>query len=291
MGPPPPIRIGVSVIFARRSMTGVCALHATTRRAADSWRSLCDRESLNATGKARPTSVRIHRRGLSADIHHQAPERSLQMHTDNSPRLKLAANLTGTEHVDGTWWPRSPRLTEALPELVTELSDRVGNALIVGYHRSAWPQTPAQLQLNGQTIELVGFDGEQPASIIVIGTDGRHISLSIIAPDTDPQRAYELLEESARKASEALASPRPPAARNLTEVAQKLVEHEGGDPQRTAEITQWVDEAAQQFNEAPIQTFVPILVEHVVRNRIFATRQSRIFPLVDMSAVESESND
>lgn len=212
-------------------------------------------------------------------------------HNNNSLRLQLAPNLTGTEHVDGAWWPRSGRLTEALPELVTELSDRVGQVLIVGYHRSAWPQTPAQMNLNGQTVDLVGFDGEQPASIIVIGTDGRHLSLSIIPPDTDPQRAYQLLEESAREGSEAVASPRPPVARNLTEVAQKLVEHEGGGSERTAEITQWVDDAAQQFNDAPIQTFVPILVEHVVRNRIFATRRSRIFPLVDMDAVESESED
>jgi Family of unknown function (DUF5994) len=212
-------------------------------------------------------------------------------HTDDSLRLQLAPNPTCADHVDGAWWPRSSRLTEVLPELVTELSDRVGQVLIVGYHRSAWPQTPAQTYINGQTIELVGFSGDQPASVIVIGTDGRHVSLSVIPPDADPQRAHQLLGESAQQRSESVGSSRPPAVRNLTEVADKLAEHEGGDQQRTAEITQWVGEAAQQFTDAPIQTFVPILVEHVVRNRIFATRQSRIFPILDMSVLESESDD
>ena len=51
-----------------------------------------------------------------------------------------------------------------------------------------------------------------------------------------------------------------------------------------------VDEAAKQFLEAPIQTFVPILVEHVVRNRIFATRESKIFLIVDMDALD-QSDD
>ena len=37
---------------------------------------------------------------------------------------------------------------------------------------------------------------------------------------------------------------------------------------------------------APIQTLVPILVEHVVRNRIFVTRESKIFPIIDMDVLE-----
>ena len=212
-------------------------------------------------------------------------------HTDDSPRLQIAPNLTGTERVDGAWWPESTRLADELAGLVTELSDRVGQVLIVGYHRSAWPQTPTQTTINGHAIELVGFNGDQPASIIVIGTDGRHVSLSVIPPNTDPQHAHQLFEESGRQHPETGGRTRGPAARNLTEVADKLAEHEGGDQQRTTEITQWVDEAADQFVDAPIQTFVPILVEHVVRNRIFATRQSRIFPILDMSALESESDD
>jgi hypothetical protein len=209
-------------------------------------------------------------------------------HTDVSLRLQLAPNLTGTEHVDGAWWPQSNRLTDELPRLITELSDRMGQLRIVGYHCSAWPQTPAQTHIDGQEIELVGFTGDQPASIILIGRDGRHVALSVIPPDTDPENAHRRLEETARCQPGTVGS-HPTSVRNLTEVADKLAEHEGGDQQRTAEITRWVDEAAAEFIDAPIQTFVPILVEHVVRNRIFATRQSRIFPILDTSVTEPGS--
>ena len=62
-------------------------------------------------------------------------------------------------------------------------------------------------------------------------------------------------------------------------MAQKLAEHEGrDDEQRTAEITRWCEEAAQQFETARIQSFVPILVEHVVHNRMFQTRAANPTP-------------
>lgn len=58
-------------------------------------------------------------------------------------------------------------------------------------------------------------------------------------------------------------------ARAVTEVAAQLARHEGrADPDRTAEIARWCAEAAQQFVAAPVQTFVPILVHHIVRNRM-----------------------
>jgi hypothetical protein len=60
----------------------------------------------------------------------------------------------------------------------------------------------------------------------------------------------------------------------VDDVAAKLASHEGlGDEQRTAQIKRWCEEAAQQFVDAPVQAFVPILVEHVVRNRMMEARQ------------------
>ena len=41
-------------------------------------------------------------------------------HAENNPRLQLAPNPTVTHHVDGAWWPHSRRLTDELPELITE---------------------------------------------------------------------------------------------------------------------------------------------------------------------------
>jgi hypothetical protein len=198
----------------------------------------------------------------------------------DSIRLQLTPSPTD-EHDDGAWWPRSTQLTAELPDLVTGLSDRLGQLRLVGYHSTAWPQTPPQTEINGQTVELVGFTSDQPASVILVGNDGRHVSLTVIAPGADQQRAHDLMAKAAERRG---ARARSSAARNLIEVAEKLAEHEGGDGERRTQIALWVDQAAEQFVDAPIQTFVPILVEHVVRNQIFATRESRLFPIIEVDA-------
>lgn len=59
----------------------------------------------------------------------------------------------------------------------------------------------------------------------------------------------------------------------MADVAQRLADHEGlDDDERTAQIERWCDEAAAQFEMARVQSFVPILVEHIVHNRMLRTR-------------------
>ncbi len=59
------------------------------------------------------------------------------------------------------------------------------------------------------------------------------------------------------------------ADRSLAEVASHLARPEGtGDPRRAATVHRWVREAAEQFTNSPVQSYVPILVEHIVRRRM-----------------------
>ena len=44
---------------------------------------------------------------------------------------------------------------------------------------------------------------------------------------------------------------------------------------RAALIHRWVDEAADQFTDARVQVFVPILVEHIVRGQLSKLRADR----------------
>ncbi len=79
------------------------------------------------------------------------------------------------------------------------------------------------------------------------------------------------------------AAPAGPATRAdkqetsaLDEVAARLARVTGNtDPQQAALISRWVAEAAEKFREAPIQVFVPILVEHIVRVRLYDNRTAR----------------
>jgi Family of unknown function (DUF5994) len=193
---------------------------------------------------------------------------------EHEDRLRLKAYRSAHEHIDGAWWPRSTRLVDELPGLVTAVSDRLGEVVIVGYHRHGWHETPPVTEIGGRTIELLGFTSDDPASVMLIGEDGRHLTLQVIRPDASVEVARQTLQEAGVPADAAVApAGGSTVARSVADVAAKLARHEEADEQRTAQIKRWCEEAAGQFVQAPVQTFVPILVEHIVRNRIVESRQ------------------
>lgn len=189
-------------------------------------------------------------------------------------RVTLTPKRPASEHFDGAWWPRSRRLVEELPGLVEAVSDRLGRVVLVGYRRNGWDETPSLVQIAGQTVELLGFTSEEPASVILIGEDGNHLTLHVIRHDAGDDVARHALAE-AHDGTATSPRARSAAARSLADIADKLARHEGGDENRAAEIRRWTEEAAQQFVDAPLQTFVPILVEHIVRNRMLESRGDR----------------
>ena len=189
---------------------------------------------------------------------------------ERETRLQLKPFRSGAEHIDGAWWPRSQHLVDELPGLLTEVSDRLGPVVMIGYRRNGWTATPQLAEIGGRTVELLGFASDEPASVILIAEDGRHITLQVIRPDASDAMARQALEE-AKGSAEAGTNPATPAraARSVSAVADKLARHEGrNDEHRTAQIRQWCEEAAEQFVSAPVQAFVPILIEHIVRNRM-----------------------
>ncbi|WP_418001631.1 three-helix bundle dimerization domain-containing protein [Mycobacterium sp. PDNC021] len=67
----------------------------------------------------------------------------------------------------------------------------------------------------------------------------------------------------------AVAHPAPRSRDWIVEVAGKLARREGRDDMtRETEITRLCREAALRFADAPIQAFVPLLVERIVGDRI-----------------------
>ncbi len=189
---------------------------------------------------------------------------------DESARRVRVTDRLPSEHIDGAWWPSSTNLVSELPALLSTLAGRLGRVRMVSYLRNGWTNTPPEIDIAGQTIELLGFDSAEPASVILIGNDGHHLTLRVIAPETSEQDARQALDAVPERGSGASGRDRAAAvARSLADVAEKLARHEGrGDEQRNAQIVRWCDEAAAQFDDARIQAFVPILVEHIVHNRM-----------------------
>ncbi|WGI30482.1 DUF5994 family protein [Mycolicibacterium aubagnense] len=185
-------------------------------------------------------------------------------------RVRITNRLP-SEHIDGAWWPCSTDLVAELPALLSTLTHRLGQVVMVGYVRNGWTHTPPEAEIAGQTIELLAFDSAEPASVILVGQDGHHLTLRVISPQTrerDAQQALAAVPERSCAGTGTAAA----AARSLAEVAGKLADHEGRqDDRRNAEIMRWCEEAAAHFDAARIQTYVPILVEHIVRNRMYQT--------------------
>jgi hypothetical protein len=196
-------------------------------------------------------------------------------------RLQLKPYRSVSEHVDGAWWPRTTNLVDELPDLLASVSERLGPVVMVGYRRNGWQETPPLAEIGGHTVELLAFTSDEPASVILIGEDGHHLTLHVVRPDAGEEVAREALEQARMPADDAVPQhSRSMVARSVADVADKLARHEGlDDEQRTAQIKRWSEEAAEQFVDAPLQTFVPILVEHIVRNRMLESRGEAPPPL------------
>lgn len=198
----------------------------------------------------------------------------------DSLRLRLKPAVPTTDFVDGAWWPRSRDLAAEVPGLLTELTYRVDVVALVGYHRDAWEAAPDELDIAGHAVGLEGFTSSSPATVLVIGTAGERVTLLVVPPDTAESEAQQLLADGGRPdgdSSPIESGPEAAAstAHSLDDLTTRLARvHGETDPHRTALIGSWVEDAARQFTHARVQVFVPILVEHVVRSRLRAARQT-----------------
>jgi hypothetical protein len=189
-------------------------------------------------------------------------------------RLELDPNRTAEPYLDGAFWPRSRELSAELPALIGALSADLGPIALVGYHRDAWNTASGRIGFGGNDIHLEAFDSPGPPTMVVIADSGRCVNLRVVPPDTDATSAAQAMSVATHRCAEAdVDCQAGPAAiaetRSLEEVATRLARLPANSGQgRAALISQWVAEAAEQFIDAPIQVFVPILVEHIVRGRL-----------------------
>lgn len=137
----------------------------------------------------------------------------------------------------------------------------------------AWDCPASQIDVAGRPVWLEGFTDDEPHTVIVIGDSGRRLTLRVVAPETAQDAALaELVAAShARPATDAGVDAAADT-RSLDEVVARLLsKEEHTDERRTQDIERWVHQAATQFVGAPIQAFVPILVEHIVRQQMTVT--------------------
>lgn len=200
------------------------------------------------------------------------PRPSVSVAAGQVLRLELKPRAPTAAHTDGAWWPRSDDLASELPALLAAVSVQVGTVALVGYHHNAWSRTPGQLFTEAGTVELQGFTSDNPHTVIVVGAGGQNVTLLVIPPNSTNAAARRAFTDASRLESGDSGpegEAETPIDRSLDAVAARLARIDGTtDSQRVAAIAGWVREAAVQFADAPIQGFVPILVEHIVRQKL-----------------------
>lgn len=194
-------------------------------------------------------------------------------------RLRLRESRSPSEPIDGVWWPSSEKLADELADLVPALYAHLGAVAAIGYGRDDWADNPRYVDIDGRSIELQGFSSHEPACVLVIGENGHHLTLRVIDPDTDNSQAGQALQEVSRNAAAPLGPGAPRLEASIADVARKLALYEGrNDAVRDAEILLWCDETARQFEDARVRVFVPLLVEHIVTDRIHRERHAGAVP-------------
>ena len=226
------------------------------------------RRSLDGLGTGVPSMTSNPQAPKPQSEHATAP--SVDEPSD-APRLQLKPGPPAAAHLDGVWWPRSRTLTTEVPQLLDELQDRVGPVALVGYHSNAWEFTPPAVNDAARSVHFQGFTSEIPHTLIVVGTDGRRVALLVVPPDTTEAAAHRTLSEASRPTAADEDSGNDDISGSLDELATRLADRTGNtSAAQTATIADWVQEAGEQFVDAPIQMYVPILVEHLVRDKIAA---------------------
>jgi hypothetical protein len=106
---------------------------------------------------------------------------------------------SGSGFVDGAWWPRSRDLAVELPTLLAEVGKRAGRVERVAFGLSGWDAVDVRrLATRDGRIPLEGFRSIEEATVwlVVRGAGRSRVGLMVIPPDTDPDRAAELLERA-----------------------------------------------------------------------------------------------
>lgn len=124
------------------------------------------------------------------------------------PRLALEPTLARDGVFDGAWWPRSSRLSDELPDLITALTRHVGRIVRIGVDTASWGQVPRSLSVGGLVVRIGRYSGSTATISLTCGFQD-HYLLLVVPPCTDPLTARTAM------AAAAVAGNHTPAAELL----------------------------------------------------------------------------
>lgn len=114
------------------------------------------------------------------------------------PRLVLKPALPQQGPVDGRWRPCSADLAAALPDLLAELSARLGRIDRVLYNLKEWPDTPRRIVTGGNVVRLDGYSRQPVGTIEILGLNRERFILQVTSPGDQSGSAQSNLMAAAQ---------------------------------------------------------------------------------------------
>jgi len=116
---------------------------------------------------------------------------------EHPPRLRLKPKAPHRGFVDGAWWPHSDDLAAELPDLLAELSNRLGQIDRVIFNCNEWAKPSALFTSDGRRVKLEGHRLQPAHTVEVVGLSGNKIVLLVTPPHGDPDNAHATLMAAA----------------------------------------------------------------------------------------------
>lgn len=132
------------------------------------------------------------------------------------------------DRFDGGWWPRSAEPVIEFTELVAALGDEVGPISRVSYHLTTWGAIDRKMIIGGRLVRFDGFRAMDPRTVVVIGSDGRRVSLLVVPPGAADDAARAALSSAAGLAGPEDAAVLVPLPKGADSRAEQRWEAEGG---------------------------------------------------------------
>lgn len=95
---------------------------------------------------------------------------------------------------DGAWWPENRRLSDQLGSLFASWPPDRGRIIRVLYSPPDWDDHPRSVAVPGRRVKTGSFPGDDTHVLTMSLLDGSRRWISVIAPDTSPSEAKEILE-------------------------------------------------------------------------------------------------
>jgi uncharacterized protein DUF5994 len=100
-----------------------------------------------------------------------------------SLRLDLRAETAPPGRFDGGWWPRTADLVAELPTLIRALAPQLGMIRRIGYNVDTWGLLARRMTVDGHTIRLEGFPGQDSYSLRITGETPGVLCLLVVPSD------------------------------------------------------------------------------------------------------------